>query len=702
MKQKGIFQDLLNKSNSSKKEDKNAGESKYHQLLMIFSFIGLACYPFAIVGVLPLFLVRYIDKKDKMNHIHDVDYESFLKRSNFLFMVLAATFLLINLICFILWVPRAYLSAYLLFPLNMIPNNLTFSYRTVIALILGGLGMGSLFIALASFIDKRKVVSKEEEREKIYGSKAYQKRHQDKFVESQRFTKEYNRRYQQAIKKNDQLALQKLENEFLLGIDEFGLPAMMEFDEMNQHVLIPATTGSGKTTLLQLFVEHASKFDIPLILIDGKGAIETYENMQKMASRFGKDVKAFTDQGDMCFNPVKNGNDISVRDKLSSFAETESIYYTAASKALLQITTQLLDLFQDSHQLERSLPYMQKYLLPRNVLKLFADLILQKNSLLFTSIESNKKAEKSTMNQLEKELMSTIASEPDTEEERIDPETCSLLTFYQAIKKNQAYLSTEEQLLFERLFVRYEHKESPLYLYETSEALQTNINMLLDSELGRLFDTKDTDNILDVGEISRKGELVYVSLNGLIYEEFIRTLAQMVVGEVNYYASEMYRRNAKKKFLVIFDEPASYLNKSFIDLVNKGRGAGVYGIFTPQTMADIDAIGGKLKQQLIGNVNTYIIGKTNEKDEISYWAEMLGTYSDIDVTEVTEQEEGYADFGKTDWIGSKGTKRNVDRFKFHPNRIRELRTGEFVVYRTAKNVHEAPRAVYIRNPLAAD
>ena len=42
-----------------------------------------------------------------------------------------------------------------------------------------------------------------------------------------------------------------------------------------------------------------------------------------------------------------------------------------------------------------------------------------------------------------------------------------------------------KQKLFERLFIRYEHKDSPFYLYATSEALQTNINMLLDSELGK-------------------------------------------------------------------------------------------------------------------------------------------------------------------------------------------------------------------------
>nr|MDK8159105.1 type VI secretion protein [Enterococcus faecalis] len=102
----------------------------------------------------------------------------------------------------------------------------------------------------------------------------------------------------------------------------------------------------------------------------------------------------------------------------------------------------------------------------------------------------------------------------------------------------------------------------------------------LDSELGKLFDTKNAKNVLDVQEIVNQRKLVYVSFNGLIYKEYIRTLAQMLVGDVNYFASEMYRKNVKREVLVIFDEPASYLNETFIDMVNKGRGAGVYGIFT--------------------------------------------------------------------------------------------------------------------------
>ena len=39
------------------------------------------------------------------------------------------------------------------------------------------------------------------------------------------------------------------------------------------------------------------------------------------------------------------------------------------------------------------------------------------------------------------------------------------------------------------------------------------------------------------------------------------------------------------------------------------------------------------------------------------------------------------------------------RFKINPNKIKELRTGEFIIYRTAENVNLPPQKVYVRNAL---
>lgn len=718
-----------NKQSGSKKEDRS--NSRYKRLLLIFTVVGLLFYPFLFVGAIPLLIVRKLDKKDKENHVYDMEHESFLKRNSSLFFAVSAGLLLLNILLFLFWIPKGYLSSYLLFPFNLMKTALAFDWRTVVALVIGGAGMGSNLLAIASFIDKRKVVSKEDERAKIVESTAYKKRKQNKFEASQTFSDDYETRYEVAIQNADFTEYETLFKEFLLGMSEFGFPYIIDFEEFNQHVLIPATTGSGKTTLIQLFIQHAVKFNIPLVLVDGKGARDTLESMRIIGRFYGKEVRAFTDDGDMRYNPVQYGNDISIRDKLVTLAETESVFYSGAAKALLQVTVQVLDEFKGHDGVERSLPYLQKYLLPRNVLDLFSEIMLKHNPTLFEiEVEVTPKKKKKAVPKKEKKLDDMEESDeqsessktpadkrfddieqdeaplPETEIVKLDSKTLDLESYYWLLKRNLSYLLTVDgepdeakKRLFERLFIRYEHKDSPFYLYATSEALQTNLNMLLDSELGKLFDTKGSTNTLDIQKIVRNKEIVYVSLNGLIYKEFIRTLAQLIVGDINYFASEMYRKNQSSAVLTIFDEPASYLNESFIDMVNKGRGAGVHAIYSPQTMADIAKLGDKLMEQLVGNVNTLIIGKTNEPTEAEYWSNTIGTYQDIDVTSMIEQESGYSDVEKTDWTGERGTKRNVDRFKVNPNRIKALRTGEFIVYRSAMNVDVPPQLVYVRNVL---
>ena len=689
--------------------------SRYQQLMLIGVLFGVLLYPFLIAGILPLAVVFSIDKKDKQDHVYDFDYESFLQRRSSLFLLSALLLTILNLFLFVSVIPRGYLSCYLLFPLNLLHTTLRFGFSTICALIIGGLGTGSWLIYYASFVEKRKVISKEERQQEILNSKEYQARLKNKYEESQKYTKEYQQEYGLAIVIKDvalrNKRLEELSKVLLLGTDEYGLSYVMTFKELNQHAILPATTGSGKTTLIQVLIEHAAKFSMPVILIDGKGALDTLEAVREIAESYDRPFRAFVDHGDMRYNPVKNGNDVAVRDKLIALAETESVYYSTAAKSLLMVTIQLIDEFKKTHPIERSLPFIQEYFLPRNVLKLFADRVLEKNPKLF-EMEVEVKDEKKTKEKTEKNneenhnefdlMMEEQEDSLEVEVVTLNPDTLRLLDFYYLIKQNMNYMSEKEQDIFNRLFVRYEHKKDPFYLYVTSENLQNNINMLLDSELGELFQTMGATDELDIKEVVNQNEILYISLDGLLYSEYISVLAQMIVGDINFFCSEVYKKAKEqqeiKDVLVIFDEPSSYLNDDFISLVNKGRGAGIHAIFSPQTMADVDRINIHLKNQLVGNVNTFFIGKTNAPNEIEFWGNVMGTYNDIDVTDVVTQEAGFSDASKLSWEGDKGTKRQVDRFKINPNRIRDLRQGEFVVYRTALNVREIPRVVYIRKP----
>lgn len=708
-----LYNGLFGNKKNQKNGNENEKTSRYNVISIVVSISFVLLYPFAIFGIFPVLYFIYLDKQQRLENVHDIEFKSFLQKGNSTFGLISFGLILVNILASIYLIPRGYLSAYLFFPLNMIHHALVFSWQTVLALLLGGAGMSSIMLTIFSFIEGRKVVSKKSQIAKVKESKAYKKRLSNKFEESKNFVEEYEEAYALAKSEGNVTKLDELAHNILLGTDEYGKPYFITLKELNQHALLPATTGGGKTVVLQIIVEHCAKFDIPCLIIDGKGAKDTRLAVSNIAGKYDRAVKEFTDTGDISYNPLKYGNSIEVRDKLVSLAETESIFYSGANKQLLMGTTQLLDVFN----IDRDLQNMSDYFSPRKVLRLFINelLLIYPDLLVFEVEESPKnKSKKSVKKEVEvvekAEVKDSASSKYDQIEDdgvatevvetiTANPETMKLEDMYWVISNKKKRLKKSSLRMFEQLFARYEHKDNPFYLYATAESLQTNFYMLLDSELSHLFDTKTNKNELDLMEATRKNEIIYVALDGLIYTEYIHTLAQFMIADINHLASERYEITEDFPFVVLFDEPSAYLSDKFIDTVNKTRGAGVHALFAPQTLADIEKIDKVLLKQLIGNVNTYIIGQTNEQTEIDYWSELFGSYDDIEITSVTQQEAGFSDVNKTDWTGEKGTKRDVENFIVHPNNIKGLRTGEFYILRKGNNTHEPIRKVYMRKPI---
>lgn len=708
-----LYNGLFGNKKNQKNGNENDKTSRYNVISIVVSISFVLLYPFAIFGIFPVLYFIYLDKQQRLENVHDIEFKSFLQKGNSTFGLISGGLILVNILSSIYLIPRGYLSTYLLFPLNLIHHALFFSWQTVVALLLGGAGMASIMLTIFSFIEGRKVVSKKSQIVKVKESKTYKKRLSNKFEESKNFVEEYEEAYALAKSEGNITKLDELAHNILLGTDEYGKPYFITLKELNQHALLPATTGGGKTVVLQIIVEHCAKFDIPCLIIDGKGAKDTRLAVSDIANKYDREVKEFTDTGDISYNPLKYGNSIEVRDKLVSLAETESIFYSGANKQLLMGTTQLLDVFN----IERDLENMSDYFSPRKVLLLFINelLLIYPDLLVFEVEESPKnKSKKSVKKEVEvvekAEVKDSASSKYDQIEDdgvatevvetiTANPETMKLEDMYWVISNKKKRLKKSSLRMFEQLFARYEHKDNPFYLYATAESLQTNFYMLLDSELSHLFDTKSNKNELDLMEATRKNEIIYVALDGLIYTEYIHTLAQFMIADINHLASERYEITEDFPFVVLFDEPSAYLSDKFIDTVNKTRGAGVHALFAPQTLADIEAIDPILLKQLIGNTNTYIVGQTNEKSEIDYWSELFGSYDDIEITSVTQQEAGFSDVNKTDWTGEKGTKRDVENFIVHPNNIKELRTGEFYILRKGNNTHEPIRKVYMRKPI---
>ncbi|MBC1572760.1 DUF853 family protein [Listeria sp. FSL L7-1426] len=706
-------------------------KTRLQQLNFIIAVVGFVFYPFVIAGAVISMPVFYYFQLDKKKHGASTSYVPALYSWQKKIWLIGFIFLLINSALFVKVIPESYFSAYEFFPLSQIGSPLKFGWTTIMPLILNGLFFACCIVSMFIFTNKQRIESAETRRRRIKESTDYLERRRDRFANSAKL----NDKYKEIIQNSNSEGIQNVLKSAFIGSDEYGKDVWLPCKELNQHAVIFGSTGTGKTTLLKNLFDYGARINAPMLIIDGKGSPDTRIAVEEFAKKHNRKINVFTDEHDLRYNPIKYGNSIVIRDKLISLAKTESTYYSTGAEKLLQLTVQLMD---QVSTLDRNFPTLSKLFDPKYVLEMFNqqidwesvnyDELYKKKKGFFDSLmektkqeqSKNEKKTKKADEVKEKEAESQPRGRLAVRQKQLEsaPEQAEVikamfakLPLYQRIKFVKYLLPEGLASLFFDLLESYEASEHGVFqLYLQADNLRSNVDLLLKSEIGYLFDTSECKgNELDLMSVDANNEIVYVALDGLIYKEFIESLAHFFIGEINFLASYRYKsaaRNAGKEgedgelkpFFLFCDEPSTYLSENFMDTVNKTRGAGIHTIFSPQTITDLTLKHEKLDKILIGNSNTFFIGRMNDPEEAEYTAKLLGTFTDIELTEVTEQEEGYGSMNNVNWKGEKGTKREVSVFKIHPDTIKELKQGEFIMYRKASTEYEEPRKVYIRQP----
>lgn len=717
-----------NKQNGSQNQKP---KTRLQQLNFILAIVGVVFYPFVITGAIIAAPVFYFFQLDKKKHGASTSYVPALYSWQKKIWLGGFVLFLVNGFLFAKVIPEAYFSAYEFFPLNLIGSPLTFGWSTIPPLILNGLFFACCIVSMFIFTNKQRIESSETRRRRIKESTDYLERRRERFANSAKL----NDKYEEIIQNSDSEEFQNVLKSAFIGSDEYGKDVWLPCKELNQHAVIFGSTGTGKTTLLKNLFDYGSRINAPMLIIDGKGSPDTRIAVEEFATKHNRKINVFTDEHDLRYNPIKYGNSIVIRDKLISMAKTESTYYSTGAEKLLQMTIQLMD---QVSTLDRNFPTLSKLFNPQYVLEVFNqqidwesvnyDELYKKKKGFFDSLmektkqeqSKNEKKTKKADEVKEKEAESQPRGRLAVRQKQLEsaPEQAEVikamfakLPLYQRIKFVKYLLPEGLASLFFDLLESYEASENGVFqLYLQADNLRSNVDLLLKSEIGYLFDTSECKgNELDLMSVDANNEIVYVALDGLIYKEFIESLAHFFIGEINFLASYRYKsaaRNAGKEgengelkpFFLFCDEPSTYLSENFMDTVNKTRGAGIHTIFSPQTITDLTLKHEKLDKILIGNSNTFFIGRMNDPEEAEYTAKLLGTFTDIELTEVTQQEEGYGNMNNVNWKGEKGTKREVSVFKIHPDTIKELKQGEFIMYRKASTEYEEPRKVYIRQP----
>ena len=158
------------------------------------------------------------------------------------------------------------------------------------------------------------------------------------------------------------------------------------------------------------------------------------------------------------------------------------------------------------------------------------------------------------------------------------------------------------------------------------------LNMLTSGELGDLLspnekDASDHRPILDTSTIIAGKHVLYVGLDSLSDAIVASAIGSIVLADFASVAGMIYNSGKKYGRISMFvDEAAEVVNLPFIQILNKGRGAGFQVVMATQTLPDIVArLGDESRaRQVIGNCNNLITLRIKDGETQKFVVETFG------------------------------------------------------------------------------
>lgn len=475
---------------------------------------------------------------------------------------------------------------------------------------------------------------------------------------------------QRAFRKKQQTS------DILLGINIQGKPVFVPYNAMFKHCLIQGTTGSGKTYTMYSILETALRNGLASIFIDGKGDPKTERQIRDLAKLYGKNVTVFSDRSGLHYNPVKYGKATAIKDRLMSVMDWSESFYEKESANMLQM---IIAFVQDYIEIEKNhapRPQQGRSLkMDLATIHRFLDLSELANYLFYEQIDTTQEPDaKNKFGDLPVEKKRI---------ERASPHKKYLTAFF---KKDVLTRDDLEKITSDT------NAQNKLI-----RGLRTQLELLLYSDLGEQFNESDQPNEnIELQHALLKGDIVLFSFNSNDYGSFIEGLGRFVIADVAHMVTQLYSQdNDFKGAYGFFDEFGSYGNEKILDILAKARSANFGAILGIQSIADLNTKYQDLTEIVVDNVNTFLFGRSNSPKSAETIAGLIGTYEDIDRTTVTEDKGGL--FARIETKEKRGTVRNVRKYIFAPDEIKDLEDYTFFVVEKQGKGTETKQKVYARN-----
>lgn len=189
--------------------------------------------------------------------------------------------------------------------------------------------------------------------------------------------------------------------------------------------------------------------------------------------------------------------------------------------------------------------------------------------------------------------------------------------------------------------------------------------------------TKKEINFLDV---TRKNEIVFIDLpteSQSVQSKRIGRILLQEIALISGLRKQYPHILGNHPISVIVDEFDAFATEQFATFLNKGRSSEFMITIAHQTLGDLDRVSPAFRDQIFGNPNIRVVFRQDPPDDAELWSRFFGTKMS---TKGTYQTQDGAHTGA-------GSVRESQEFRFHPDEIKELKTGQCIISIKTDNLH---------------
>ena len=395
---------------------------------------------------------------------------------------------------------------------------------------------------------------------------------------------------------------------------------LIPLKSLEGHTIMFGTTGAGKTRAYEVMVTQAIHRGDTVIMIDPKGDKELRDRMELECKRAGRD-RSF-----LFFHPAFPRSSIRL-DPMRNFTRTTVIASRIA--ALLPSQTGGSDAF--TAFAFRALNLVAQGLLEKgkrpSIKQLRYFIEGGAESLLVDAIECHaNRVDPDWKLSAEPFFVKAKAGKAKKMETITNPDWLAIIEWYRTTWSNGPKGSEG----IDGLLSLVEHNR--MHFSKMIASLIPVLNMLTSGELGDLLspdeeDENDKRPILDTSNIIAGKHVLYVGLDSLSDSIVSSAIGSIVLADFASVAGMIYNSGNKPGRISMFvDEAAEVVNLPFIQILNKGRGAGFQVVMATQTLPDIVArLGDEARaRQVVGNCNNLITLRIKDGDTQKFVVETFG------------------------------------------------------------------------------